>query len=382
MGVCESSGREAGDGLDADDLTTPSLDERTLESEAIDCGLRISEAKILSRRAVAAGFDQAEWDELLHTHVSKIPTDVEKPASPDQPKPKRNVRVQKEKAPITAPSTASAPVISKQPQPAVAAAEVPKPAATAAEEPKPAVAATEEPKPATEEWVVVQEDADEVTIKPRPDEDALETDALAIFNAADINGDGEIDIKELNDYIVAHPEGLSAVTELGAPRWGDLMQLFQHDSNGDGMIQRDEWASYYISRVLQLESKALADQLQSEVLNGHHSKTVRWDQTDAAQKAGKDALLIFRAADANNDGELDIKELGQYINDHPEALADICAPTEPQWGDLMSLFQHDSNGDGMIQDSEWVSYYVARVEELQARKDASTVQAKVHLRLE
>merc|ERR1712216_547674 len=55
----------------------------------------------------------------------------------------------------------------------------------------------------------------------------------------------------------------------------------------------------------------------------------------------EEAQATFAKADVNGDGELSLQELQHYINQHPEDVARVTAPNNPQWGDLMNLFEHD-----------------------------------------
>jgi len=233
------------------------------------------------------------------------------------------------------------------------------------------------------------------------DSGMLTISAIRIFAAADSDGDGSLSLPELNTYIVAHPEKLSDVTEPGAAQWGDLMRLFEFDSNGDGQIQREEWVHYYVARSNELRCRAAADALQAQILANSATqmspksrrKKVVWPDEllgdrDSLEDVrvienckndkphAKAAIKIFEAADMNGDLSLTLAELNAYIIAHPEALADVTESGGSQWSVMMQLFGTvgANNVDGMISRSDWVHYYVARSNEIRLKKEADEVQ--------
>jgi len=189
---------------------------------------------------------------------------------------------------------------------------------------------------------------------------------------ADADRNGELTLQELEHYCHEHPDELRSITNQGSPAWGDLMGLFQYDTNCDGLIQREEWVWYYVNRATELASR-----IQAEDIQAGNAAPPLLEMTGGDDKARKDALTTFERADENGDGELTMMELEHYIHQHPEELRSITEPGSPGWGDLMGLFEYDTNCDGLIQRDEWVWYCVARNRELRSKAEAEEVKANL-----
>ena len=151
------------------------------------------------------------------------------------------------------------------------------------------------------------------------------------------------------------------------------------NQNGDGRTQKEDWIKYYSSRAVEIKSRAQAEQVTLEVHHGggSHGPTCRMmeqDDMDAAMRVEADAT--FTRADVNQDGELTMQELSDFIQAHPEEVRSVTERGHSAWGDLLGLSSYDTNGDGLIQRHEWVSYYVARSCEIRNRAEAQSVKAK------
>jgi len=128
---------------------------------------------------------------------------------------------------------------------------------------------------------------------------------------------GVLSHNELKAYVATKDPTLRL--QLGIGRWQDFLATV--DTDGDGMISRDEFVSYF---------------------------------TMASLNPVKCWGAIFDAIDTNRDGCLSRNELRCYEwNENPHILKVLGFTS---WSELMRTV--DINGDGRIDRDEWLSYFV------------------------
>ena len=161
-------------------------------------------------------------------------------------------------------------------------------------------------------------------------------DARKIFTAADKKADGDLSLKQINAYVISHPQQLAAIGMVNA-QWDKLMHLMQEDKR-HGLEWRclgEDWVESYVACLKLVESNvsvlyevvegaeshsgpAVQKQLRHELMET--ASEVTWLQS-ALEDSGvaRDDLSkklriirlqwVFSLLDLDSDGAIDTNEL-------------------------------------------------------------------------
>jgi len=165
-------------------------------------------------------------------------------------------------------------------------------------------------------------DSTEITVQESQD---LRSEALRIFHLADKDSDGQLDLSELNT--------------VGGFDEGSKVLIEQMDLDVSGKVDEKEWLKY-------IEKLAKMNQGMAASILELYEKQI----ADSAFPLKEEALRVFRKADKDSDGLLDLFEM-----ENMRGRAD--------WAQgLMNNVDKDKNGK--VNQSEWLAY----VKALQRRK--------------
>ena len=174
--------------------------------------------------------------------------------------------------------------------------------------------------------------------------------AGALFDVIDADGGGDLDEEETKRYLKAMGVADSELDE----RWKTM--LTAADTDGDGMIDRSEFLTYILKDEELTEDGAFANEdreaelteaiIMLQMIHHHHIGP-------AAELAG----ALFDVIDADGGGDLDEEETKRYLKVMGVADSEL----DERWKTMLTAA--DTDGDGMIDRSEFLSY-VLKDEEL------------------
>jgi Ca2+-binding EF-hand superfamily protein len=194
-------------------------------------------------------------------------------------------------------------------------------------------------------------------------EEMAESTALMYFDEADVNHDGTISFDEFKLWYSKTSSEIGAVTsaapassiaEHGFIDEAEVHGLFYHyDTNGDGLIDIDEFTTYLTSVF-----KAMA-----------HKPEFQAHDVSPEEMAEATAKQCFDDADKNHDGTLTFDEFrAWYMTSPRDSDGPNVTSTDKGFireAEVHGLFHHyDTNGDGLIDIGEFKTYLTTVFEAL------------------
>jgi len=194
-----------------------------------------------------------------------------------------------------------------------------------------------------------------------------EEELRLLFRVVDIDGSGAVEIEELESL------GHLRMKEDHLERFWDAEKtktlLTRMDTNGDGVIQEDEFVPFFYEALgvlsdqqfdeLMVDFKEHVKQKQEEAVEAAREEAPQGGEEVASAEEQSDALNMFQAADKNGDGKLTYVELKKYMRRQPWARCMI-AGDDFHWKDFFLTL--DADGDGLVSAGEFAPFYNEKIQ--------------------